>query len=317
VEQTETAALLDPFFVERLARVTEDGDSAKSRQAFVAPADDWTMPDGVRVTDTTTRGPNGEVPLRIYEPIERGTDVPGLVWMHGGGFVSGDLDWGEAHAVAAELVIRAGAVVVSVDYRLAVGGVYHPVPVNDVLAAWRWASEHLDLDRLFIGGASAGANLAASASWRMLSEGCELPAGMILAYGLYHFPLPAADPSLSRALSQLPTWLRMGEGREVKNFTEYIGSVNGVPGDAAPGNYDLRGMPPALVDIDEFDDLRPSSELFALQLRDAGVPVRTHLSRGVVHGHLNWFPGATVAQVDESIDLFAQALMKGIIDDEI
>ena len=62
--------------------------------------------------------------------------------MHGGAFMMGDLDMPEADRTAREVCARAGAVVVSVDYRLAVGGVHHPVPLDDGVAAVRWVRDN-------------------------------------------------------------------------------------------------------------------------------------------------------------------------------
>jgi acetyl esterase/lipase len=110
-------------------------------------------------------GPHGPVPVRIYAP-DSSSGAPCLVWMHGGGFIGGHLDMPEADWVAREMVTRAGIVVVSVDYRLCTGGVAYPVPHDDVVAAMRWvrgnaAALGADGGRISIGGASAGATLAA------------------------------------------------------------------------------------------------------------------------------------------------------------
>ena len=84
------------------------------------------------VHDRTVPGPHGPVPIRVYRPADaRGV---GLVWLHGGAFHLGDLDMPEAD-VTSRAVAGAGISVVSVDYRLAVGGVRFPVPSDDVLAA--------------------------------------------------------------------------------------------------------------------------------------------------------------------------------------
>ena len=90
-------------------------------------------------------GPHGPVPVRIYEPPagER-TGRPCLVWAHGGGFVGGDLDMREADWTAREVCARAGAVVVSVDYRLAVDGVCYPVPHDDTVAAVAWVRDNAE-----------------------------------------------------------------------------------------------------------------------------------------------------------------------------
>ena len=80
-----------------------------------------------------------------------------LVWIHGGGWSTGGLDMGEADWTAREIAARANAVVVSIDYRLAVDGVRYPVPLDDCVAATRWVRANCeslgaDADRVFIGG---------------------------------------------------------------------------------------------------------------------------------------------------------------------
>src|SRR5688572_21877067 len=93
----------------------------------------------------TTRhlGHTAPIPIRVYRPAQQ-TGVlplweqPALVWLHGGAFMAGDLDLPEADTVSRELGHRAGAVVVSVDCRLAVGAVVYPVPHDDATAAYRW-----------------------------------------------------------------------------------------------------------------------------------------------------------------------------------
>jgi acetyl esterase/lipase len=98
--------------------------------------------------------------------------------------------------------VRAGAVVVSVDYRLAVGGVRFPVPHDDVVAAWRWVAAQasrlgVDPARLCLGGASAGGNLAAGAALRVREDGDAVrPARLLLVYSGLHPVLPEASPEL-------------------------------------------------------------------------------------------------------------------------
>ena len=94
---------------------------------------------------------------------DTGPDRPALVWVHGGAFVGGDLEMPEADWTARQICERAGAVVVSVDYRLAVGDVAYPVPHEDVVAGVRWVRDSaadlgVDPERMSVGGASAGAN---------------------------------------------------------------------------------------------------------------------------------------------------------------
>ena len=133
--------------------------------------------------DATTRGltvdgPHGPVPVRVYEPADgdsRRSGRPALLWLHGGAFMFGDLDMPEADRTGREVCTRAGAVVVSVDYRRAVGGVHHPVPLDDCVAATRWLRDSaaglgVDPGRIHLGGASAGGNLATATALRLLGK---------------------------------------------------------------------------------------------------------------------------------------------------
>src|SRR3954453_21407816 len=129
------------------------------------------LPPQVETREETVAGPPGPAPVRVYLPGDAGTDRPGLVWLHGGAFLGGDLDMPEADWTARQICDRAGAVVVSVDYRLCQGGVTYPVPHDDVVAAVRWVRDTatalgVDPNRITVGGASAGANLAAGATLR-------------------------------------------------------------------------------------------------------------------------------------------------------
>ena len=114
-------------------------------------------------------------------PAGERTARPCLVWAHGGGFLGGDLDMREADWTAREVCVRAGAVVVSVDYRLAVDGVCYPVPHDDTVAAIAWVRDNADGARAStptassVGGASAGANLTAGAVLKLRDRDGWLP----------------------------------------------------------------------------------------------------------------------------------------------
>jgi acetyl esterase len=259
----------------------------------------------------TAPGPHGPVPVRIYRP-EGGERRPCLVWMHGGAFRMGDLDMPEADWVARELVARAGAVVVSVDYRLAVGGVSYPVPHDDVVAAVRWVRANagaLDVgrDRISIGGASAGGNLAAGAALRLRDDDGWLPASLALAYPVLHPELPPAPASLVRRMAEVPAILHFPPD-DVRATTEnYLGGpVGRADGYAMPGLAVLEGLCSTLLLTAEYDDLRGSGQVFAAALAAAGVDVRHVQVRSMLHGFLN-LPSA-IEPVDRALGLIAESL---------
>ncbi|WP_432498191.1 alpha/beta hydrolase [Kineococcus auxinigenes] len=243
------------------------------------------------VTDRAAPGPHGPVDVRVHVP--EGTPVRALVWAHGGAFVHGDLDMPESDAVARTLQ-RAGHLVVTVGYRLAGEGTRWPVPSDDVLAAWRWGRElaaaaGVDAASTFLGGASAGGNLAAGAVLRLLEAGEEPPAGVVLAYPTLHAVPPAASPAAVRALDALPPGEERWEAPAVREmYAAHVGGdPDGAPAAVTPGTAPLEGFPPALVLVSEVDGLRGSAEEFAARLVAAGVPVTCVLEPGTRHGHLN------------------------------
>ena len=156
--------------VPSMQALVEDPQYAQVRAQFESHPD-YQVPD-VRVRSDAVPGPHGagaRPDLRRRRRRAQAGPRPALVWMHGGAFIAGNLDMPEADWTSRELARRAGAVVVSVDYRLCKDGVHYPVPHDDVVAAVRWVRDNasslgIDPGRVCVGGASAGANLAAGAA---------------------------------------------------------------------------------------------------------------------------------------------------------
>lgn len=238
-------------------------------------------------------GPHGDVPVRIYPPQRPGAEPgPGLVWMHGGAFVVGDLDSPDAHDLAVGLLARTPVVVVTVRYHLAVGGVHFPVPHDDVVAAYRWVREHasdlgIDPARLAVGGASAGASLAAGLALRQRDEGRAVPWQLLTAYPVMHPVVPEPSPELTATLDAHP-WVTRNPPQVFREIHEnYVGGpLVDLSPYAFPALADLAGLPPTFVEVSELDDLRPSGEAFAAQLRAAGVDVELVVRAGMPHAHL-------------------------------
>jgi acetyl esterase len=228
---------------------------------------------------------HGPLRVRHYAPFNQAHRRELLVYLHGGGFVIGDL---ETHDEACRLLCRyAETHVLSVDYRLAPE---HPFPagLQDALTALRWAQANApslgaDSSRVALGGDSAGANLATVAARLSVHEGCP-PVAQLLIYP----PTDSLTPRLSRQL--------FGEGFFLTNadreaFSHYYLSGTDVTGDdprvsplLAP---ELSGQPPALIITAGFDLLRDEGEAYADALRAAGTTVRARRFQTMGHGFVN------------------------------
>lgn len=285
----------------------------EARHAFQAPFGEPKLPV-VEVSDELIPGPNGPVPVRRYQKPTLATPTVGLIWMHGGAFMYGDLDTPEADHFAREMAHRANAVVVSVDYRLCDGQVTFPVPHDDCYAAYTWVRQHatqwgIDAARLAVGGGSAGGNLAASVALHGAEAG-QKPWQMLLAYPLLHPELPEMSAELQEALTQVPVAVRYTRenSRPINDYVLGRPASTATPYDFPGLAADFAAFPPAYIENSEFDDLRASGEAFGADLAAAGVSVEQMTARGVPHGHLN---AVGSPMLEDSYDRFATRLAGG------
>jgi acetyl esterase/lipase len=252
-----------------------------------------TVPPGVETTDRTVPGPAGDIPVRVYRPANGGpapaAGRPLVLYFHGGGFVLGDLnmaDW-PAGSVAAEV----GAIVVSVDYRLAPVHRF-PAAVEDCYAALAWAAEHAaELGAggpIGVMGESAGGTLAAVACLIARERGGPEISHQALVY-------PAADLTDTEGMKSASASSPFLSGPEMAAYNRlYLGPDGDASNPwASPAlAADHTGLPPALIQVAEHDPLRGSGTRYAQVLRAAGVPVRFTEYLGMSHGFVN-FPGLT------------------------
>jgi acetyl esterase len=283
------------------------GDPEKDQRVreFLEPA--MSPPPAVPTRDRAVPGPHGPVPVRVYG-AERGTDRPALLWIHGGGFMMGDLDMAEADWTAREVAARTDGVVVSVDYRLAVGGVHFPVPLDDCVAATRWLRDRadelgVDATRISVGGASSGGNLSVATTLRLRDEDGWQPAALIPVYPVLHDELPAPTAEVAALLDDVPQALRFTPEGTAGMNANYLG---GRPADgySFPALAELAGLPPTVLVTAEYDDLRTTGEAFVALLRDAGVDVRHVQADSMLHAFLNL--SAELSPVDDVLDLMAR-----------
>lgn len=236
------------------------------------------------VSDVSCPGPAGPIPLRVYTPPGP-RPHPVLVYFHGGGWVTGDLDSSDTRCRI--LADWARCLVVSVDYRLAPE---HPFPAaaDDSFAATTWVAEHAaelgaDPRRIAVGGDSAGGNLAAVVALMARDRGGP---SLVFQYLVY----PVVDCDLDR-----PSHKDNGRGYGLTRegmawyFEQYVPDAarRTDPLVSPIRAKDLSGLPPALVITAEFDPLRDEGEAYAEALRAAGVPVTVTRYDGMVHGFVS------------------------------
>jgi acetyl esterase len=242
--------------------------------------------------------PVGDLPGRLFVPSDAPTPGPLLVFFHGGGWVSGDLD---THDPACRfLAERSGVRLLSVDYRLAPE---HPFPAahDDALAAYRWVVAHAgdlgaDPARLGVGGDSAGGALSATTAVAAAHEGLPL-ARQLLIY-------PGTDLTGHTESGRL-----FGEGLFLTS--RYMDAVKAAYApdpatwstpEASPLLADVPpGLAPAYVVTAGFDPLRDEGEAYARKLADAGVEVELRRFPDQIHGFLNMVgvPGTARAAMAE------------------
>jgi acetyl esterase/lipase len=236
---------------------------------------------GVRTSDLTVVSPHGPQPARVYRDASAPPTGRALVWVHGGAFIGGHLDMPESNWVALELAAR-GIPVFAVDYTKCLGDVHHPVPSDDVFAAWEHARAHsaelfgVEPDRLHLGGASAGGALTSGVAARLRDGAGAIPAGLVLVYPVAHpdgaHPGSTPDPDAPHAQLSL----------------NYAGSPEALTDPHAfAGLGTGEGFPRTIVVVCEYDGLRPSGEAFAALLDSAGVDVDLHVEPGADHAHIN------------------------------
>lgn len=263
---------------------------AAGRPVRVAAAEALQVDGAAGPLDARLYRPGGiRNPAGTWQPVvER---PPLLVFLHGGGFVLGDLD---SHDGLCRLLCRRmGVLVLAVDYRLAPE---HPWPAapDDALAAWRWAVAHAaelgaDPDRIGVGGDSAGGNLSAVVAQQATRAGEPSPSLQLLFYPTVDW----AGEYGSRERFATGFYLE----RESMDWCErhYLGGDPERPD--APDRADprlsplragdLSGLPPAVIVTAGFDPLRDEGEAYAAALRAAGTPVVVRRMPDLIHGFAN------------------------------
>jgi acetyl esterase len=218
-----------------------------------------------------------KVPVRIYRPHRA---QGAIVWLHGGGFVMGDLE--TEHPWAVRIAEGSGATVVSVGYRRAPEDRF-PAALDDAYAVLAWAVGNaselgVDPDRIAVGGHAAGAGLAAAVALRARDQ-----QGPPICFQLLSQP-ELDDRQQTWSAQHFVHTPFMTREKVTTSWQHYLGPAPASQYAAPARASDLRALPPAYIATAEFDPNRDEGIDYAQRLLRAAVPVELHQWAGTFHG---------------------------------
>jgi acetyl esterase len=233
-------------------------------------------------------GPGGKIRARAFWPGDpKKSPYPVFVYFHGGGYVAMSPETHEKLTI--QICVGAGAVVVSVDYRLSPEHRY-PAPLDDCLAAYRWVRANAkelggDAQRIVAGGDSAGGNATAAVALRLIAAGEPLPRALLLLCPWLDMSLDTDSmrtfgPDDGVLDTDIMTFFR----------DSYVRPANWPDPFASPLRGDLAKFPPTLVIAGGIDPLRDDALRFADKLKAAGRNVTLSTYKGMPHDFM-LFPG--------------------------
>lgn len=251
---------------------------------------------GVVSEDHRVHGPSGasDITLRVYRPEGNNNILPALYWIHGGGYVLGNIEQDDANC---RQMVRAGeCVVISVEYRLAPEHPF-PAPLEDCYAGLKWVAQHaaeisVDGTHIAIGGGSAGGGLAAGLALLARDRGEVKVTHQFLIYPMIddHTVAPA-DAEHRDALF----WTRESN---LIGWRSYLGGTPGGEGvspyAAASRATELAGLPPAYIAVGDIDLFAEEDIEYARRLVASGIPTELHVYPGGCHAFDMMNPAADV-----------------------
>jgi len=269
-------------------------------------------PELSKVSDYTITSPAGDIPVRVYYP-STDNDSSVLVWFHGGGWVVGSVQ--QSDPTCRRLALHSGLVIISVDYRLA-PEYRAPAAFDDCYFITEWVAENalelgINLDKLAVGGDSAGSNLAACvAMYARDNNGPKLD-HQLLVY-------PVTDSSMETA-----SYEEMSEGyglsrQSMEWFWEcYVpkdGDISRSDVRVSPAHAsDFSGLPSAQVITAEYDPLRDEGEEYGSLLKAADIDVNMYRLDGHLHG---FFGNAHIFDATEQVIIKACNILKKSLNTE-
>ena len=318
VRERPSLRLVDPELLPWLEAMPDEtwGDEMlPGRRALIvalAAANKPPLRPDVELEERWLRRPDcqGELRLLIVRPRAHRAPSPAILHFHGGGYVAGVPEM--ARATVAAYAAELGAVVVSVDYRLAPEHPY-PAGLDDAYTALEWlhreaASLGVDASRIAVSGDSAGGGLAAGLALLARDRG-------EFALAFQHLAWPGLDDRtcVRRDLSAFVGQFIWTQDSNVYAWSSLLGTPPGgrdVPVYAAPARAThLAGLPPACVQVGALDLFVDENVEYARRLVAAGVPCELHVYPGAPHGFtMAWRAAVSRACERDSLAALRRAL---------
>lgn len=251
---------------------------------------------------------NDQLEVRIYEPVEKGENLPGILWLHGGGMCLGFTKADDGQNI--RFVNEVPAVVVSVEYRLAPENPY-PIPGDDCYGALVWfyenaASLGVNPDKIAIAGASGGAGLAIYVALKA-RDNCYPPIEFIMA----NSPMISRDMTTDSASRVYDPRTLNKEGVE-SLWGFYLNHAKETDAYMEPAKADFSGFPAVYTMAGDLDPFRDETIAFATKLLKANVPTELHIYSGCFHVCESLAPQAEISKyiISEMIRAFRERLVK-------
>ncbi len=290
----QVKSLFDALAALRPDQPVLDAAVMRAQSAAFAPLLNQGAPAVAIEREIRIPGPAGDIRAVVFAPANpTGLRMPMLVYIHGGGFVNLSP---ETHAkLTKQLAVGATTVVVSLDYRLAPESPY-PAGLDDCIAAFRWirsnaASLGGDASRVSIAGDSAGGNLSATTTLRLLAKGDAPPRSVALLCAWLDLAMDTEsfrafgpdDPIIDDTVME---YYRASYTPDPNQWNDPL---------ISPLRGDLSAFPPTCIVVGDIDPLRDDGIRFADRLRSVGRDVILHNHAGMPHVFM-LFPGVDAAE---------------------
>lgn len=265
--------------------------------------------DGLQSEEAWIPRPDGsKLRVRIYKPLIPKTNVPGVLWIHGGGYAQGAPEMSDQ--TYKRLIEASNCVIVTPDYRLSIEAPY-PAAFEDCYAALLWMKQQakelgIRDDQLMVGGESAGGGLTAALTLYARDQG-----EVKLAFQMPLYPMIDDRMKTESAKeNNAPIW---NSNSNKWAWKLYLGELYGkeVPAYAAPARAtDYHLLPPTVTFVGDIEPFRDETLQYVQHLREAGVPVDFEMYKGAYHGFDIIAPKADISQKATAffIDAFKYAV---------